>query len=189
MRDEAFQAELLTAEVESIRSETRSVLSADSWRWLAIWSVVCLGAGLSAIGPWADALAPRYWLVAAPIGMAATALVGFRYERTKGVRSRGWPYWAVGATMGVLTSISSAVLPEGVLVIWVWVVMGSGFAIMSGFDGYRRGRSTFLAAVGMTVAAAFLVANPFVVYALAGIGFGVTMAWLSHDARPPVTRS
>ena len=184
MREDAFQAELLTAEVESIRSETRMVLSADSWRWLAIWSVVCLGAGLSAIGPWADTLAPRYWMVAAPLGMGATAVVGFRYERTKGVRSRGWPYWAVGAAMGVLMSISSAFLPDDVLVIWVWVVMGTGFAIMSGFDGHRRGRTTFLAAVGTTVAAAFLVGNTFIVYALAGIGFGVTMAWLSHDARP-----
>lgn len=129
----------LLEEVASIRRKTQADLNGDAWRWLAVWSAVSLGFVLTlAVPAWND-LAHWYWLVGVPAGMVGTGLAEYVDPISdRRVRRREWPYWATGAGITALITAAGPILPGSWILVWIWIVLAGGFAVLLQLDGEPR---------------------------------------------------
>lgn len=168
-------------EIGSLRSAVEEEIRSDSWQWLLIWSVVCLGAGVTA---WLEAVreyAGFYWLPAVPLALAATAWVELRIERRRFVRQRVWPYWATGAGIGLANLVGSIWFSERVIVVWVWVVLAAGFSVLCRLGYQDRAARVFVWLAGGSALAGVMVSDTFALYPVLALVFAVTTALLALD--------
>jgi hypothetical protein len=126
----------LLAEVASIRRKTHADLNGDAWRWLSVWAAVSFGFLLTlAIPAWSD-VARWYWMIGVPFGMIGTGVVEYVDPTSdRRVRRREWPYWATGAGIAALISGGATVLPGAWILVWIWIVLAGGFAVLLRLDG------------------------------------------------------
>jgi uncharacterized membrane protein len=129
--EDAFE---ILADIEGLRARTSTALNADGWQWMVVWSLVALGAGLTALVDALEGIAGFYWMVAVPIAFAATALLERRSKEQRAVRRDSRPYLAVGAAMLAVNLVASFTLEPESTVIVIWVVIGVGFAIFAHLD-------------------------------------------------------
>ncbi len=118
----------MLADVETLRDRTSHALNADGWQWMAVWSVVSLGAGLSVLVTALEDIASFYWFVAVPVSLIATGLLERRSKQQRAVRRDPGRYWAIGGAIALVNFGAGAFLESDVLVVVIWVVIGLGFA-------------------------------------------------------------
>lgn len=169
------QARSLLAEIGRLQHGTRVRLLSQGWQWLVVWSLVCLGAAVSSLLPW-TVVGAWYWAVAVPVAIAATAVLDVRAQRHCQVRRRNWPYWMVGAAITVLNTVGSVVLPPEVLVIWLWVVLATGFAAIMAIDRVYWGAWVMGTLAVSAVAAGLVVADTFVLYPILAVSHAAALA-------------
>lgn len=118
----------LLDELTHIKSTTRATLYAYAWQWQAVWVLTFFGAGLVAVVPEWRHIAGIYWAFATPVSVMSTILISVKVESRSPLRQRPLPYIVVGLAITAGTSLTSLLLPEGAIVVVVWVVVGFGFA-------------------------------------------------------------
>ena len=126
--DESDNAEVLE-EIRRLQKQTKLEVRKESWRYLAVWAAVFLGAFISSFTD----LAGWYWLLGVPAGYLGMYLAYRNVDESK-VGTKSWPYAVTGIMIGVANGIASAVLPDEQIVVAIWVVLGTGFAILSWID-------------------------------------------------------
>lgn len=143
----------LLDELVSIRQRTRRDLSSGAWRWMTVWAVVSFGFVISLAVPSLHTVAARYWLAAVPIGILGTMLAEASNRSVdRRVRRRQWPYWATAAGITVANTIGSVWLPGNWILIWLWVVLATGFSILLWLEN-DRAMSRLLAGMAVLFAA------------------------------------
>ena len=171
-------ADEVLAEVGRVRRLTRGALAEGSWRYLAVWSVVFGGSWATSFFP----IAGYYWIFGLPLGYLGMWLM-YRGQQPA-AWNRDAPYWITGAAIGLVNTAASLLLPEEVLVVVVWVVIGLGFGVLSWLDRQPAASALF---IGLGVASAVLglvVEDHFTLYSalalvftMATAGAGLTL-WL-----------
>lgn len=173
------QARGLLEEVAGIKAGTRADLRAQGWQWLLVWSGLFFGAGLTALVPGWDEIADRYWFVGVPLGLVLTFLVSWRVERNSPVRRKAWPYWTIGGAITVAGFVVGAYLPDSVIVVLLWVILGFGFA---GFLLLERLFAGAWLLAGMAVLSGILglvVEDTFALYPLLAMSFSAAVAGIA----------
>jgi hypothetical protein len=126
-------------ELVSIKRRTHADLSAGAWRWLLVWAVISLGFVVMLAVPALHGPAKWYWTLAVPLGLVATMIADRSHAGSDSrVRRRDRPYWLTTAGMLVLTTAGGLTLPGGWPLVWLWVVLAGGFAVLLGLEGERR---------------------------------------------------
>lgn len=172
-------AEVLLEEVAGIRNGTRASLWATGWQWLTVWAFVFFGAFLTAVIPGLQSIAGIYWLFAVPIALILTTVISIRADAKAGVRRNAGPYWAIGAALSVAAFGSSAVFPEEVVVVVVWVWTGLAFA---GFALLERQPHAAVLLAAMGVGSGLLgmfVEDTFELYPMLALAFSVALAGIA----------
>lgn len=169
----------LLGEIDGIQQRTREDFRDSSWQWMAIWAVVCCGASISAFTP----LAGWYWIVAAPVGIVVTVLVGFRADQRIRVRRKIWPPMAVGAVIGLANTVLSFRLGEEAIVVAVWVVLGLGFAAISAWDRVPSAPAAFSLLSIATLVVGVAVPDRFTLYPVIGVAFAAVLGSFSFVTR------
>lgn len=166
----------ILADIEALRDRTTTALNADGWQWMMVWSLVALGAGLTALVEPLDAIAGFYWMIAVPIAFATTALLERRSKEQRAVRRDSRPYVAVGAAMLVVNLIASFTLEPETTVIVIWMVIGLGFAVFAHLDGARAATIMYVSAAILAGAIGLFASDPFSAYAAISMLFGGLLA-------------
>ena len=166
----------LLDDVEALRSRTNAALNADGWRWTLVWSLVSLGAGLTVAVDWLNELASFYWFAAVPLAFIATAVLEQRSKSQRAVRRDGGRYWAIGAAMAVANFGASMVMPTNALVIFIWIVVGLGFAGFAALDGDNAAVVLFLSAAVLALVVGMVVEDAAVAYAAISVLFAGLLA-------------
>ncbi|MDH4118423.1 MAG: hypothetical protein OEW30_13645 [Acidimicrobiia bacterium] len=177
-------AHALLAEVGTHLGATRAHLRSQSWQWMLVWALVCLGAGVSA----ATSAGGLYWAVGAPLGILATAIVSYRIESAAPVRRKGWPYWTIGAGIGLGNTAASFLLPDEVTVVVVWVVFGLGFAGFSALERVSEGVAVFLGLAVIAAIGGAVLDDTFAWYQTLGFIFAGVIAGLALWIRSTPSR-
>lgn len=129
----------LLDELVSIKRRTHADLSAGAWRWLLVWAVISLGFVVMLAVPALHGPAKWYWTLAVPLGLGATMIVDrWNTGSDSRVRRRDLPYWLTTVGMLVLTTGGGFALPGRWPLVWLWVVLAGGFAVLLGLEGERR---------------------------------------------------
>ena len=165
----------LLDEVSSLREGTRAELRSDQWQWLWVWAAVCLGAGASVYVPGLSEYSGFYWILAVPLGLAATVLIERRIEERRSVRLAGWPFWTTGVGIGVLNFGGSLVLSTEVLVVFIWVVLAAGFGVLAWLGRLRWPAGFFFGLSVMSAVLGFLVEDTFELYPILGFLFAAAI--------------
>lgn len=171
-------AAFLLAEVDRVRRHTRSTVGQHTWRWFLVWAVVFTGAAL--IGP----RSVWYWPVAVSAALVITAVMDMRLTWSRTARRAEAPYWAIGGLITVLCFGGGWVLPVPVAVIWVWMVLGLGFAGFALLEHHRKGAAALTIASLLALLVGVTIPDPGVVYRLLGGLFAAVTAWLAWRMRP-----
>ncbi len=129
----------LLEELARIQRRTKLDVRGESWRYLAVWSAVFLGAFISSFIP---NVAGWYWLLGVPLGYLGMYLA-YRNLDDTGVGAKSWPYAVTGLGIGVVNGVASFLLSDEAIVVAVWVVLGVGFAILSWIDHQPLAASVF----------------------------------------------
>lgn len=164
------------ADVEALRHRTSKALNADGWQWMAVWSLVAFGAGLTALVEVLEPISGFYWMLTVPIALAATILLERRSKEQRAVRRDSRPYVAVGATMLLVNLVASFALEAESTVIVIWVVIGLGFAMFAHFDGDRPTTVMYAIASLLAGGVGILASDPFAAYAAISLLFGGLLA-------------
>lgn len=139
-------------DVERIRSSTRELLDV-TWFPFVLWgSLVLISAAFTQIGD-GDAAIAIYWMLAAPIGVAATAVYYHRRESAIGLFDRNEPlYIAIAVTM-VIGAMLAGALGEG-----TFAEVGPVYPIAAGLLAFATiNRSALVAVTAFGLAAAATV--------------------------------
>ncbi len=182
MVEDHSSARQLAAHVSAVRAETRSRVFGESWHWFPVWALVCFGAAVSALGPWSDHVAGYYWLVAVPIGLAVTAGVSWRLDAGEEIGTREWPYWAVGGGIFLANTLLASWLPENVVPVAIWVVLGVGFAALCQLGRNVVGRNVMLAMAVVTFVTGWVGQDGYALYPVLAIGYGLALIGMSLHA-------
>ena len=174
----------LLAEVASIRRKTQADLNRDAWRWLSVWAAVSFGFVLTlAVPAWND-VSRWYWIVGVPVGLVGTGAAEFLDPNSdRRVRRREWPYWATGAGITALITAAGSILPGAWILVWIWVVLAGGFAVLLRLDReprFARGLWAMSAGFGLVW---LLAREPVGASIVCGCVFVVGLlgtAWASH---------
>lgn len=174
----------LLAEVASIRRKTHADLNGDAWRWLTVWAAVSFGFVLTlAVPAWND-VARWYWMAGVPIGMIGTGIVEYIDPTSdRRVRRREWPYWATGAGITAFITAGSAILPGAWILVWIWIVLAAGFAVLLRLDGEPRFARGLWALSAGFVPIGLFATEPVGASIVCGCVFVVGLlgtAWASH---------
>ena len=137
MQPETGDPSTLLDDVTALRTRTHAALNADGWQWMMVWSLVSLGAGLTVAVDALNDLGGLYWFGAVPLAFVATGLIERRAQSRRAVRRDGRKYWTIGIAMGVANFGASVVMPTEMLVIFIWIVVGLGFAGFAVLDHDR----------------------------------------------------
>lgn len=176
---EAEEARTLLADAGYMRRATRRELQAHGWQWYIVWAIVTAGASastLTAAGGW-------YWLVAAPLGMAATVAVCQREDRRSGVQRQQGPYWLIGGAIALINFAAGALLPVETVVVIVWVVFGFGFVAFAWLDNQPT-IAVLFALLALAVAmAGVVVPDPVTLYVVVGLVYAATMTGVAIGIR------
>lgn len=175
-----LDAQALLSEVSDLRRDTRADLQSCTWMWFLLWSAIAGGAAASVL--WEE-VAGWYWLGAVPIGLIGTALIDLRWTREAGVRRHDWPYWAIGGAITVLNTVASGFLSPEVVVVWVWVVLGLGFAGFCLLERAPEAAGVLLGYAIVAVAAGVVVSDTFALYPLLALAFALTLAGIAWRLR------
>jgi len=118
----------MLAEVGRVRRQTRRTLAEGSWRYLLVWSVVFFGSWVSSF----FSLGSYYWIIGVPLGYLGMWSI---YRDQEPVAwNRDAPYWLTGLAIAVVNVAAGLMLPNDVVVVVVWVVLGTGFGVLSCLD-------------------------------------------------------
>ena len=166
----------ILADVETLRYRTSTALNADGWQWMAVWSLVAFGAGVTALVEALERVAGFYWIVAVPLALIATAMLERRSKEQRAVRRDGRPYWAVGAAIGLINVAASFLLEPELIVIVIWVVIGLGFAVFAHLDGDRPSMSMYVVASLLAVALGIFASDAFAAYVAISMLFAGLLA-------------
>ena len=166
----------ILAEIEALRERTSTALNADGWQWMMVWSLVAMGAGLTALIDALEGIAGFYWMVAVPIAFGATTLLERRSKEQRAVRRDSRPYLAVGAAMLVVNLVASFTLEPEWTVIVIWVVIGLGFAVFAHLDGDRPTTALYVVASVLAAALGVIASDPFAAYAAISLSFAGLLA-------------
>jgi hypothetical protein len=166
MEQETPRPELLE-ELQRLQRQTRLEVRAESWRYLAVWAAVFLGAFVSSFIP---NVAGWYWLLGVPLGYLGMYLA-YRNVEYSGIGTKSWPYAVTGIAIGVVNSVASFLLPDEAIVVAVWVVMGFGFATLSWIDRQALAASLFVALSLLTLLLGLTVDNTFELYPVLALIF------------------
>ncbi|CAN5863806.1 MAG: hypothetical protein ACR2NT_04640 [Acidimicrobiia bacterium] len=131
----------LLEELARIQRKTKLDVRGESWRYLAVWSVVFLGAFFSSF---LSDLAGWYWVIGVPLGYLGMYLA-YRNVNDDRVGAKSWPYAVTGIGIGIVNMVASFVLPDEAIVVAVWVVLGVGFAVLSWIDRQPLAAALFAA--------------------------------------------
>lgn len=154
-------------ELRRLRRQTRLEVRSESWRYLAVWAGVFLGAFISSFNSRA---AGWYWIVGVPLGYLGMFLA-YRNVKETGVRAKSWPYAVTGVGIGVVNGIASFVLSEEAIVVVVWVVMGAGFAVLSWIDRQPLAASLFAALSALALVLGITSEDTFELYPVLALTF------------------
>jgi hypothetical protein len=182
------EAKGLLDEVATIQSATRARLHANGWQWLVVWCVTFFGAALTGLVPGWQEFADVYWAFATPIALVLTAFISWKVEAGSPVRQRSWPYWAIGLALTVSMTAVGILLPESVIVVLVWVVLGLGFA---GFAWLEKVTPAAWLLAGMAVLSGVLglvVDDTFELYPALGLAFSGALAGIITGLRMQAQR-
>lgn len=154
-------------EIRRLQRQTRLEVRSESWRYLAVWAAVFLGAFLSAFVP---GIAGWYWLAGVPLGYLGMWLA-YRNLAYTGVGAKSWPYAVAGIGIGVLNGLASFLLPDEAIVFVVWVVLGGGFALLSWIDRQPLAASLFGAMSILALILGLIVDDTFELYPILALIF------------------
>lgn len=168
--DAADNAEVLE-EIRRLQKQTKLEVRRESWRYLAVWAAVFLGAFITSFTD----LAGWYWLIGVPAGYLGMYLAYRNVDESK-LGTKSWPYALTGIMIGVVNGIASAVLPDEQLVVVIWVVLGTGFAILSWIDRQPLAAALFVSLALLALALGFTAVNPFALYSVLALIFSFTTA-------------
>ncbi|MDX1450048.1 MAG: hypothetical protein R3246_13400 [Acidimicrobiia bacterium] len=146
----------LLAELTTLRRRTRSDLDSGGWRWMFVWAAVSAGFVVALAVPALHGLAAGYWAFGVPVGVLGTMATDLLH-RERRVRRREWPYWATALAITVANVAGSFLLPTGWMLVWLWIVLASGFSVLLWLER-ERVASRLLAAQAIL----FAVVSPFV---------------------------
>lgn len=166
----------ILADIEALRERTSAALNADGWQWMMVWSLVALGAGLTALVETLEAIAGFYWMIAVPIAFLATSLLERRSKEQRAVRRDSRPYVAVGAAMLFVNLVASFTLEPEATVIVIWVVIGLGFAVFAHLDEARAATIMYVSAAMLAGFIGLLARDPFAAYAAISMLFSGLLA-------------
>lgn len=172
----------LIDEIDGIKGDTRAAFFDGTWQWLLVWSVVCLGAAASAFTPFAG----WYWLIGAPAGLAATAIVTSRAEARVRLRRKPGPYVAAGLGMACANGVFSYALPPEIVVVAIWVVLGLGFAALTWLDRVPTAPDAFLALTGGAIVAGVAIRDRLTLYPVIAVAFAIVLARFAMVTRRSV---
>lgn len=178
----------LIEDVNGIKADTRTTLLAVEWQWLTIWSLVFLGAALTALVPALQPSASVYWLFAVPIGVVLTFLVTWRVERGLPVARRATPYWLIGGGLGAVSLAASLLLAEEAIVVVVWVILGFGFAGFAWLSRLRGAAMLLLSMAGISGVLGVVVEDTYQLYGILGLAFSAALAGIAVGIRIQVNR-
>ncbi len=122
-------------DVRRVRSETRRSLMTSGWGILTLWGVVFL---ISV--PMNGLLGDRvgyFWLVAVPLAVVASFVLGHRAEMRIGDGGPLWPHVVVSGWLVVGSFATSFLLEGRAMVVSWWLVLTLGFGVMALIDGHR----------------------------------------------------
>ncbi len=176
MRPETEDPSTTLDAVQALRSRTNAALNADGWRWMIVWSLVSLGAGLTVAVDSLNDLASSYWFGAVPLAFIATAVLEQRSKAQRAVRRNGGRYWAIGGAMAIVNFGASTVMPTNALVIFIWIVVGLGFAGFAALDGDAAAVLMFLSAAVVALAVGIAVSDEAVAYVAISFMFAGLLA-------------
>ena len=159
-------------ELRRLQRQTRLDVRSESWRYLAVWAGVFLGAFFSSFIP---RVAGWYWIVGVPLGYLGMYLA-YRNVKDTGVGAKSWPYVVTGIGIGVVNGIASFVLSEAAIVVAVWVVLGAGFAVLSWIDRQPLAASLFAALSALSLLLGLTTDDTFELYPLLALIFTFTTA-------------
>lgn len=128
--------------------------------------------------------APWYWPVSVTAAMTATVVMDVYFRWSRSARRSETPYWVVGGLITVLCFGGGWVLPIQVVVVWVWVVLGIGFAGFALLEHHREGATALVLASMFAVLVGVTIPDPAVVYRLLGAVFAALTGWLAWRMRP-----
>jgi hypothetical protein len=165
----------LLQELQRIQRQTKLEVRGESWRYLAVWAGVFLGAFASSFIP---DVAGWYWLIGVPFGYLGMYLA-YRKVDYSSIGTKSWPYAVTGIAIGVLNTTASFLLADEAIVVFVWVVMGLGFATFSWIDRQALAASLFAALSVLSLLLGFTVENTFELYAILALVFAFTTAGTS----------
>ena len=179
----------LLAEVASIRRKTHADLNGDAWRWLSVWAAVSFGFVLTLAVPSLNDLARWYWMAGVPVALMGTGFAEYVDPTSdRRVRRREWPYWATGAGITAVISFGGPMLPGEWILVWIWIVLAAGFAVLLTLDGEPRfARGLWAASAGFAVIG-LVAREPVGASIVCGCVFVVTLsgtAWASHLKSTP----
>ena len=170
------EARAILDEVAGIRASTRNELSSSAWQWLSIWSLVFVGAALTAWIPALETAADVYWLVAVPVAILVTIVIGVRADGSARVRRRAIPYIVVSLVMTVLAFGVSYLLEDVAASVLVWVVLGLGFGALCWIER-QVAPAVLFAALGLLSAVLGLtVGDAHDLYPAISLAFGTAIA-------------
>jgi hypothetical protein len=174
MEQEVPTPELLK-ELQRLQRQTKLDVRGESWRYLAVWAVVFLGAFVSSFFP---RFAGWYWIPGVALGYLGMYLA-YRNVDYSGVGTKSWPYAATGVAIGVVNGFASFLLPEEAIVVAVWVVMGVGFAVLSWIDRQPLAAALFAALSVLSLLLGLQVEDTFELYPILALVFTFTAAGTS----------
>ncbi len=169
----------MLADAGHMRRATRRELHAHGWQWYVVWAIVSAGASASTLttaGKW-------YWLMATPLGLAATVAVCTHEDRQSGVQRQQGPYWLIGGTIALINFAAGALLPVDAVLVVVWVVFGFGFVAFA-WLGNQPTIAVLFALLAVAIAiAGVVVPHTLTLYVVVGLVYAATMAGVAVGIR------